>query len=97
MPTRNVVLTEHHEKVIERLVKSGRYENASDVMREGIRLIEQRENLEAARLAALQQASQQGFSDLEQGRFVDVSADGLDDFVRSLGQHAEASLVTSST
>ena len=92
MPTQTVVLTEHQEKVIDGLVKSGRYENASEVMREGLRLIEQRENLEAAKLAALQQASQQGFSDLEQGRFVDVPVDGLDDFVRSLGQEAEANL-----
>ena len=37
MPTRNVVLTEHHEKVIDRLVKSGRYQNASEVMRASMR------------------------------------------------------------
>lgn len=35
MPTRNAVLTDHHEEVIDRLVKSGRYQNESEVMREG--------------------------------------------------------------
>jgi len=35
MATRNVVLTDHHEKVIDGLVKSGRYQNASEVMRDG--------------------------------------------------------------
>ncbi len=41
MPTRNAVLTDHHEEVIDRLVKSGRYQNASEVMREALRMIEQ--------------------------------------------------------
>ncbi len=40
MPTRNVVLPPHHESVFESLVKSGRYQNASEVLREGLRLIE---------------------------------------------------------
>jgi len=35
MPTRNVVLTERQETLIEALVQSGRYQNASEVMREG--------------------------------------------------------------
>jgi antitoxin ParD1/3/4 len=43
MPTRNVVMTEHHESVIEALVSSGRYQNASEVLREGLRLVEARE------------------------------------------------------
>lgn len=38
MSTRNVVLTEHHEAVIDRLVKSGRYQNASEIMHQGLRL-----------------------------------------------------------
>lgn len=41
MATRNVVLTLHLEQVIH-LVQSGRYQNASEVMREGLRLLEQR-------------------------------------------------------
>jgi antitoxin ParD1/3/4 len=38
MPTRNVVLTKHQEKIIKTLVRSGRYQNASEVVREGLRL-----------------------------------------------------------
>lgn len=48
MPTRNVVLTEHHDKVILDLVASGRYQNASDVLRDGLRLIEERESRDEA-------------------------------------------------
>jgi Arc/MetJ-type ribon-helix-helix transcriptional regulator len=34
MPTRKVVLTKHQEKVIEMLVGSGRYRNASEILRD---------------------------------------------------------------
>jgi len=47
MPTRNVVLTERQESLIEGLVQSGRYQNASEVIREGLRLVENREVDEA--------------------------------------------------
>lgn len=89
MPTRNVVLTEHHEAVIDRLVKSGRYQNASEVMREGLRLIEQREAHEAAKLEALRDAARIGFADLDEGRFVDVPSDHLESFIAGLGREAE--------
>jgi antitoxin ParD1/3/4 len=90
MPTRNVVLTEHHEEVIERLVESGRYQNASEVMREGLRLIEQREAREAAKLKALREAARIGFADLDQGRFDDVAGDELADYIGGLGREAGA-------
>src|SRR5688572_25175254 len=43
MPTRNVVLSAHQQQLVETLVQSGRYQNASEVLREGLRLIEERE------------------------------------------------------
>ncbi|HMD65644.1 MAG TPA: type II toxin-antitoxin system ParD family antitoxin [Stellaceae bacterium] len=69
MPTKNVVLTEHHVKVIEGLVRSGRYQNASEVLREGLRLIEQREAEDAVRLEALRQAAQIGIEAFERGDY----------------------------
>ena len=69
MPTRNVVLTEHQAELVERLVSSGRYQNASEVLREGLRLIESRDAEEKARLAALREAAQIGIADIEAGRF----------------------------
>ena len=88
MPTRNVVLTEHHEEVIDRLVTSGRYQNASEVLREGLRLVEQREALEAATLAALQEAARIGFADIDQGRYHDVAEDELEQYIAQLGKQA---------
>ncbi|WP_428534123.1 type II toxin-antitoxin system ParD family antitoxin [Rhodopila sp.] len=46
MPTRNVVLTEQQAGMIEHLVHSGRYQNAGEVLRDGLRLLQQREGRE---------------------------------------------------
>jgi antitoxin ParD1/3/4 len=90
MPTRNVVLTEHHEEVIDRLVKTGRYQNASEVLRDGLRLVEQREAVEAAKLAALKEAARIGFQDLDQGRFEAIEDSDLEEFIAGLGREASA-------
>lgn len=69
MPTRNVVLTEHQTDLIERLVSEGRYQNASEVMREGLRLIEDKERQTKANLRALREAARIGIADIEAGRY----------------------------
>ncbi|AEG04690.1 type II toxin-antitoxin system ParD family antitoxin [Sinorhizobium meliloti] len=43
MATRNVVLTDAQSALLERLVASGRYQNASEVLRAGLRLLEREE------------------------------------------------------
>ena len=70
MPTRNVVLNDHQANMVEQLVMSGRYQNASEVLREeGLRLLEQREAENACRLEALRSAVQVGIDDIQAGRF----------------------------
>ena len=69
MPTRNVVLTDHQASLVEQLVTSGRYQNASEVLREGLRLVEQREAEDAYRLEVLRAAVQVGAADIAAGRF----------------------------
>jgi antitoxin ParD1/3/4 len=69
VPTRNVVLTERQADLIESLVESGRYQNASEVLRDGLRLVEQREAEDATKVKALQSAAQLGVAALERGEF----------------------------
>jgi antitoxin ParD1/3/4 len=88
MPTRNVVLSEHQQQLVETLVRSGRYQNASEVLREGLRLIEERELIEDAKLKALKQAARQGWADVSAGRYADVADDQLEDFVGQMGRRA---------
>jgi antitoxin ParD1/3/4 len=69
VPTRNVVLTEQQAVMIEQLVGSVRYQNASEVLRDGLRLVRQREAEDEARLEALRQAAGIGQADFAEGRF----------------------------
>ena len=85
MPTRNVVLTDHQAALVERLVASGRYQNASEVLREGLRLVEAREGLQERRLRAFEAAIAEGEAALAAGDYVTISTDeDLDAFMRSL-------------
>ena len=88
MPTLNVVLNEHQHELVDTLVRSGRYQNASEVLREGLRLVEQRERFEAAKLKALQEASAAGWADIAAGRYTDVEDTELEAFIERLGQQA---------
>ncbi|HEX2493448.1 MAG TPA: type II toxin-antitoxin system ParD family antitoxin [Steroidobacter sp.] len=74
MGTRNVVLTDHHEELIDDLVKKGKYQNASEVLRDGLRLIENRELEEKARLKALRDAARVGIDDVDAGRVRDFTS-----------------------
>jgi antitoxin ParD1/3/4 len=88
MPTRNVVLSEHQQGFVEALVQSGRYQNASEVLREGLRLIEQRERIEAVKLKLLKEAATKGWADIAAGRYKDLADDELEDFIGQLGRQA---------
>jgi len=69
MSTRNVVLTKRQDNLIEHLVGSGRYQNASEVLRDGLRLVEQREAEDASKLTALREAARIGVTALDRGEF----------------------------
>ena len=91
MPIRNVVLTDHHEKVIDDLVRSGRYHDANEVLRDGLRLLERRESEDAARLEALRAAANKGIEAFERGEYksFDTAAE-LEDHLVELGETAIA-------
>ena len=57
------------EKYVSQLVEKGRYNSKSEVLREGIRLLQERES----RLAALDEAVAAGLKDIDEGRT--ISAD----------------------
>lgn len=75
MATRNVVLTDTQSDLIDRLVASGRYQNASEALRAGLRLLE-REEVE---LGELRSRLTNG---LEQARRGDLAEGSGEDAIR---------------
>lgn len=98
MPTRNVVITDHQAAFVESLVANGRYQNVSEVLREGLRLIERREAEDAAKLARLRAAVQAGIDDMEAGRFETFeSAEALADDFRAEAERIIAEVESGQT
>jgi antitoxin ParD1/3/4 len=62
MPTRNVNLTNELDSFVLAKVKSGRFENASEVVRAALRTLEREERQYEAKLAALRTAIDEGDS-----------------------------------
>jgi len=60
MPTRNVNLTPELDRFVLTRVKSGRFENASEVVRTALRSLEREEQLYEAKLDALRSAIDEG-------------------------------------
>jgi antitoxin ParD1/3/4 len=67
------------EALVRELVSGGRYNNASEVVRDGLRMVEERER----KLAALDTAIEQGLADLDAGRAREID-DVRADILRSL-------------
>lgn len=87
MPTRNVNLSEHFDQFIAERIAVGRYSNASEMVRDGLRLLEQREQKDAAKLEWLRAAAKEGFDAAERGDYVTLrSGQEIDDFLDQMRQ-----------
>jgi antitoxin ParD1/3/4 len=89
MPTRNVNLTDHYDQLVDELVTSGRFANASEVMRAGLRLLEQQARENEEKLKLLRAAASEAFDELDRGQA--VAGDGpeqLAEFIGKIGRRA---------
>src|SRR5436305_13120207 len=94
MPTRNVNLTDHFDRFIETGITSGRFSNASEVVREGLRLLEQREQEDKAKLEWLRAAAKEGFDAADRGDYVALNSEKeIGDFLREIHEEVSAGLV----
>ena len=60
MATRNINLTDALDRFVAEAIASGQYQNASKVIRAGLRLLKAEEEARAAKLEALRAAIQEG-------------------------------------
>jgi antitoxin ParD1/3/4 len=63
----NISLTPELERLVDERVKSGRYASASEVIREGLRLLEEQEQLKQQRLAEVRRKIDRGIEQLDRG------------------------------
>jgi len=68
MPTMNVSLTSELAKFVEDEVQEGEYSSASEVVRDGLRLLLRDKAARAEKLAILRQAIEVGLADARAGR-----------------------------
>lgn len=73
MATRNVSLTETLDTYVEDRVRSGEFQNASEVVRDALRLHKARTDDEARKLERFNRLVQEGIDDIEAGRYEEVT------------------------
>jgi antitoxin ParD1/3/4 len=67
----NVSLTPELEQLIEQKVKGGMYNSASEVIRAGLRLLQEQDELKQIRLRELKRDVQKGIAQIDRGEIVD--------------------------
>jgi antitoxin ParD1/3/4 len=86
--TLNVSLTPELEKFVQSRVASGRYQTASEVIREGLRLLEEREQQRDAALKELRAKLRRGIEQADKGELID--GDAVHEKVRRLSARRRA-------
>jgi antitoxin ParD1/3/4 len=84
MPTRNISLTPEQDDFIERAVKSGEYQNASEAVRDALRALQQRRREDALKLKALRMQIKAGADALDRGDFVELDESELGSYLERL-------------
>ena len=83
MPTR-ISLTSEQDAFVESVLKAGEYQNASEAVREALRVLQQRRQEDALKLKALRAQIKAGVDALDRGDFVEVDDAELDGFLEGL-------------
>jgi antitoxin ParD1/3/4 len=94
MPTRNINLTKRNSTFITRSVSNGEFQNASEVVRAGLRLLEQSQREDNAKLELLRRAVKVGILELENDKKVLVRDSELSRLIRDLGKTASKKIVS---
>lgn len=90
MATRNINLTDALDRFVAEQVASGQFQNASEVVRAGLRALKADQAAHAAKLAALNKAVQEGWDSFDRGDGIVV--DDIDAFFAEIDAEIEAEI-----
>jgi len=72
MPTRNISLTPEQDAFIDEIVEAGEYQNASEAVRDALRVLQQRRREDELKLESLRAQLRTGIDALERGDFIEL-------------------------
>jgi antitoxin ParD1/3/4 len=78
MPTRNVNLTPEQDAFVEEVVRAGKYQNASEAVRDAVRGLQQRLKTDELKLELLRTRIKAGLDALDRGAFTELDDADLD-------------------
>ena len=84
MPTRNISLSPEQDAFVEKVVEAGEYQNASEAIRDALRVLQQRRKEASLRLKALRAQIKVGADALERGDFTEVDDADLEGYLEGL-------------
>ena len=79
----NISITPELEKLIDKKVKSGMYNSASEVIREGLRLLKEQDELKELRLKELKKEIQKGYDSASNSNVAEWDLNQFKNKVRS--------------
>lgn len=88
MPTRNINLTTEQNESVEKVVESGEYQNASEAIRDALRVLQRVRREDALKLKLLRAQIKAGSDALERGEFVELDDANLDAYLEGLAAPA---------
>lgn len=90
MATRTISLTPDASAYVDDAIASGRFEDASEMVDEALRLLEEKELIHAAKVERLRAAIQVGEDDISAGRFDVINTDDeLRDYMATIRREVE--------
>jgi len=84
MPTRNISLTREQDTFVAKVVKAGEYQNASEAIRDALRVLQLRRKEDALKIKALRAELAVGIAAIDRGDFIDVEEADLGSYLKGL-------------
>ena len=88
----NVSLTPELEKLVQSKVESGLYNSASEVIRESLRLLHERDRVREIRLEELRKEIHKGIDQIKRGEYTIYDTEELETLISEIKQQGRATI-----